>query len=202
MVSSDHRSSKQGERTKKSFKEAFIELIHEKGFSHVTVTDIIRKADYNRSTFYLHYQDKFCLADELRREMFQQIKQTSISNYEEGKSIVTLSMGPSSFELTEFIYANQSFFNLYLLDDTLPSLLRDLPQAIYEVLKEQFHLYAINQDHDINHDAHKLYMAHGTAGLLVDWIEKQYPIPPAEMSQQLIDILESFTKTFTITRKS
>lgn len=198
-MSLHHRSSRQSERTKNNFKQAFIQLIHEHGFSHVSVTDIVKRADYNRTTFYLYYQDKFCLADELKADMYDRIKETSMNNYEEGKSISTMTMNPSSFELTHFMYANQSFFNLYLLEDTLPGLHRDLPQAIYEVLTNHFQLVSVNPNRDINYDAHKLYMAHGTAGLLLDWIKKGYPFPPDNMSQQLIHILDSFTKAFTIT---
>ncbi len=93
------------------------------------------------------------------------------------------------------------FFNLYIIEDTIPSLHRDLPQAIYEVLKEHFQLVSVNQDRDINYDAHKLYMAHGTAGLLVDWIEKEYPISPNDMAERLIHILESFAKEFKVTSR-
>ncbi|WP_144560178.1 TetR/AcrR family transcriptional regulator C-terminal domain-containing protein [Shouchella miscanthi] len=201
MTSSEKRSSKQSERTKNNFKQAFISLVHAKGFSHVSVTDIVKKADYNRTTFYLYYQDKYCLSDELKAQMYQQIKDTSMNKYEKGKSVTTGTMNSGSFELTHFIYANQPFFNLYIIEDTIPSLHRDLPQAIYEVLKEHFQLVSVNQDRDINYDAHKLYMAHGTAGLLVDWIEKGYPISPNDMSERLIHILESFAKEFKVTSR-
>ncbi|AIC96170.1 TetR/AcrR family transcriptional regulator [Shouchella lehensis] len=201
MTSSEKRSSKQSERTKNNFKEAFITLVHEKGFSHVSVTDIVKKADYNRTTFYLYYQDKYCLSDELKAQMYQQIKETSMNKYEKGKSVTTGTMHAGSFELTQFMYANQAFFNLYTIEDTIPSLHRDLPQAIYEVLKEHFQLVSVNQDRDINYDAHKLYMAHGTAGLLVDWIEKGYPISPNDMAERLIHILESFAKEFKVTSR-
>ncbi|MFS0788329.1 TetR/AcrR family transcriptional regulator [Shouchella sp. 1P09AA] len=193
------RTSKQSERTKTNFKQALIQLIHEHGFSHVSVTDIVKRADYNRTTFYLYYQDKFCLADELKTEMYNKIKESSMNKYKEGVSIITVSMNATSFELTHFIYANQPFFNLYLLEDTLPGLHRDLPQAIYEVLSEHFQLVSVNPNRDINYDAHKLYMAHGTAGLLLDWIEKGYPFSPDSMSKRLIHILDSFAKAFMIT---
>src|SRR5699024_12540539 len=39
-------------RTQKLFREAFLELIAEKEYSQITVTEIIKEADYNRATFY------------------------------------------------------------------------------------------------------------------------------------------------------
>ena len=45
--------------------EAFFALLAEVGFAKMTVADICRRADINRGTFYLHYEDKFALLDAL-----------------------------------------------------------------------------------------------------------------------------------------
>ena len=46
-------------------REAFFALLGEVGFAKMTVADICRRADINRGTFYLHYEDKFALLDAL-----------------------------------------------------------------------------------------------------------------------------------------
>ena len=46
-------------------REAFFALLAEVGFAKMTVADICRRADINRGTFYLHYEDKFALLDVL-----------------------------------------------------------------------------------------------------------------------------------------
>lgn len=45
-------------KTEQAIKEAFMELVKEKGYNQVTVSDICKKSDINRNTFYLHYLDK------------------------------------------------------------------------------------------------------------------------------------------------
>ena len=45
-------------RTRQQLSEALIELILEKGYSAITVNDIIEHANVGRSTFYAHYRDK------------------------------------------------------------------------------------------------------------------------------------------------
>ncbi|WP_147535186.1 TetR/AcrR family transcriptional regulator [Bacillus marasmi] len=52
-------------RTKKLIKEAFLSLIDKKGFESITIQDIADLAFINRATFYLHYQDKYDLLDQI-----------------------------------------------------------------------------------------------------------------------------------------
>lgn len=52
-------------KTKQSIKDSFIELVKEKGYNKVSVTDIVNKANINRNTFYLHYEDKEDLIKQL-----------------------------------------------------------------------------------------------------------------------------------------
>ncbi|MFD3745973.1 TetR/AcrR family transcriptional regulator [Nocardia sp. NPDC058633] len=45
-------------RTRDTLHKALIELMIERGYDKVTVSDIIGRADVGRSTFYAHYRDK------------------------------------------------------------------------------------------------------------------------------------------------
>jgi AcrR family transcriptional regulator len=45
-------------RTRQAIQRALVELILEKGYEPVTVTDLIHRADVGRSTFYAHFADK------------------------------------------------------------------------------------------------------------------------------------------------
>lgn len=44
-------------RSRRLIHQAFLELLQEKDFEKITVTDIVKRADINRSTFYAHYPD-------------------------------------------------------------------------------------------------------------------------------------------------
>lgn len=61
-------------RTKKAIRDAFIALIEEKGFDAILVSDIAERANINRGTFYLHYQDKFDLLDKSQTEIIDNIE--------------------------------------------------------------------------------------------------------------------------------
>ncbi len=45
-------------KSQKAIKKAFLELIREKGYANITITDIAKKAMINRKTFYIHYETK------------------------------------------------------------------------------------------------------------------------------------------------
>lgn len=57
-------------RTRLFIRNAFFDLIREKGFEAVTIGDITERAMINRSTFYRHYRDKFDLAEKCLDEPF------------------------------------------------------------------------------------------------------------------------------------
>jgi len=56
-------------RSKQSIRDALVELIEEKGFEALTVTDITSRARINRGTFYAHYQDKYDLMGKCEEEI-------------------------------------------------------------------------------------------------------------------------------------
>ena len=90
-------------RTKLAIREALVELIAEKGFDSLSVRDITTRADINRGTFYLHYQDKFDLLEQIEIEIVQSIEkivlQANSLNLADFNSIdKPLPVGVSMFE--------------------------------------------------------------------------------------------------------
>lgn len=52
-------------RSRRMIRQAFLELLREKPYERITVTDIVNRADINRSTFYAHYPDVLGLVEEI-----------------------------------------------------------------------------------------------------------------------------------------
>lgn len=55
-------------KTKRSIKNAFIQLLSERDLDKITIQDITTLADVNRGTFYLHYEDKYLLLTDMEDE--------------------------------------------------------------------------------------------------------------------------------------
>jgi len=64
-----HEGDRRVRRTRQLLQDALVELILEKGYTEVTVQDILDRADLGRSTFYAHYRDK----DDLLFSQFESI---------------------------------------------------------------------------------------------------------------------------------
>jgi len=63
-------------RTKERIIEAMIRLLKEKQFDQITVKDICKYAEVSRSGFYLHYLDKYDLAEKYQLEFIGHINKT------------------------------------------------------------------------------------------------------------------------------
>ena len=63
-------------KTRESIFTAFISLLSKKDFEHITVSEIIEKADIGRATFYSHFETKDFLLKEFCSELFCHIFDT------------------------------------------------------------------------------------------------------------------------------
>ena len=59
--------------SKRKIERAFMQLIQTKEINEITVTDLVKNAKINRSTFYVNYLDIYDLAKQLKDKMFQDI---------------------------------------------------------------------------------------------------------------------------------
>lgn len=59
------------ERTKEKIQISFLKLLKEKHFMNISVRDITMAASINRGTFYLHYQDKYDLLDQMEDNLLR-----------------------------------------------------------------------------------------------------------------------------------
>lgn len=60
-------------KTKRSIKNAFLQLRAQKPLERITVKELAELAEISKATFYLHYRDIYDLSDGLQREIIQEI---------------------------------------------------------------------------------------------------------------------------------
>jgi AcrR family transcriptional regulator len=82
MANQKRREDRRIQRTRQVLQQAFVEVVREKGlavtsirgiekcFAATSIQEITERANVNRGTFYLHFTDKYMLADAVVRERF------------------------------------------------------------------------------------------------------------------------------------
>jgi len=82
MAHQEKREDRRIQRTRQVLQQAFVEAMREKGraqrslpeiekgFAAISVQEIAERANVNRGTFYLHFPDKYMLAETVAREQF------------------------------------------------------------------------------------------------------------------------------------
>ena len=104
-------------RSKESIKKAFIDLLDSIGFEKITVKKLTEKAKINRSTFYLHYLDKYDLLDQIENEILEEIrilfKEMPIQSIVKGKPDIQ-KMKQVLVRIYSHIGRNHSFFSLIM----------------------------------------------------------------------------------------
>lgn len=132
-------------RSRRLIRQAFLELLKEKPFEKITVTDIVNQADINRSTFYAHYPDIYGVVDEIETEVVQHtlqiwaetkfinffhdpkpILQSIVSILEENHDLYK-SLGQSNIAAPQLERMKAVFISTALTSPEIPRELRDSP---------------------------------------------------------------------------
>ena len=94
--------------TKLKIKNAFVELVNEKGMESLTISDIARKAKINRGTFYLHYVDKIDLLEQLETDVLLDLE-VIFEKYDKGITNEPVEIIPYEAILEALKYVRNDF---------------------------------------------------------------------------------------------
>lgn len=167
-------------RTHKLLIEALAELLNEKGFENISVTEICDKAMINRTTFYKHYTDKYDLVERGFETMLEDIS-SKVKYPDIAKTEFTLSKPPAHFLfLFTHISENKIFYSLLLNKGTF-SILRSI-FADWLVKQSQYRLKFIKSPIDIPEPVAIRFAVGALLEVLNWWIENNMPYKPEEMA--------------------
>jgi len=169
-------------KSQEAMKRAVIELMTEKSFDEITIQDIADRANINRGTIYLHYQDKFDLLDKLIESHINELR-------EMGEWACRLDWSSALLPFFEYFEKNYVFFSTMLASKGAPSFRKRLLDYITEGFQGE-----IDRESGKNKDLSEYVMLQyaGTAyvGVIEWWIRNDMPYPPEEMAKQVGTLLE------------
>lgn len=101
------KNNKRRRKSRESIENVFIELLEEKDIHHISVSEICKKADVNRSTFYSNYIDIFDLADQI----FKGLNDELAKKFNNNEGISDINDNTAAF--FAFVKDNQKLFKTF-----------------------------------------------------------------------------------------
>lgn len=178
-------------RTKMNLQNALILLLNEKDYHRITVTDIVTSADYNRTTFYRHYQDKEALAQDLIHAILEDLTKSFRFPYKNKKWLTVDSLTTSNVIIFHHILNNMNFYRLWKDSEGIPGFQSQFINTLIQLHKNDIANYA-NQETDMDNELFITYRAYGVWGLIINWIKSDFETPVEDMTNQLIKILNYY----------
>lgn len=180
-------------RTKKMILTAFMQLVENKGYEQITVSDIANEAMINRATFYAHFKDKQDVYDYIFNQAFEtfisvltpiQIGHTNRLQLQSIQVILT--------NAYEKIQQNRTFFKIILnangtnyLREKLVPLLQSTYAQVFEKLEVHENDFIVPTDFIIE------YMTSTFITSLYWWIHQESQFTPKQMAQLTIKLVGS-----------
>lgn len=120
-------------RTHKMIKEAFFELMDTIGFDKISIQNLTKKAMVSRTTFYLHYKDKYDLLDQIENEILHGFKRMATDLPLD--EMVTKGLSDEKpfsllLRIYEYVKENQQFFKLIMGKNGDPSFYYKLSETM------------------------------------------------------------------------
>ena len=176
--------------TKKTIKDTFIKLLAEKDIKKITVSELCKKADINRATFYRYYVDIYDLLNSIEKEFENEIKkayapkkhdENTIINF--SKSLLTVLL--KNKELVKILFNTND--NIYFLNSIL--------EIAYEHCKEKWEKDLPNLlEKDIEYAS--IFIFNGALGVVNFWVKNDFDKDIDELSEIIENLSHYGTKRY------
>ena len=122
-------SDKRFIKVKKEIRQAYLDLVIEKGYQQVSIADIARKADINRMTFYSHYDIVEDIMAEFVDDMEKEIKEVFAT-------AAPVTVGDMFEILNELMYREIDFFRYVSKHPNCAIFRESYKQCISRIVKD------------------------------------------------------------------
>ncbi len=169
------------QRTEHMLRDAFIDLILQKGYDAVTVQDITDQANLGRATFYLHYPDgKEELFMNILREIFDDLKaRTNPVSSEQLQS----GQVPSFSVPFQHVLEYQDLYRATLLSEAgTAAIVNGIREYLARALEERIKPFVAKESSPYPLEAITSYLAGGMISLISWWLRQNQPYTAEQMS--------------------
>lgn len=173
-------------KTRQLIMNTFIDLLAEKGFEKITINDIAERANINRGTVYLHYVDKFDLLDKCFETYVELLIPHCANN-------ANTNLDANAFQsLFEYLENNFTIYKLLLSNEGFGNFRSRIYTILAQTVTEVISLKP--KSNAISNDITTHFLTSGFIGVLEWWINNSIPCNVKEITEQLVFLLEPYTK--------
>lgn len=180
MAKAEYRSAI---RSRKLILAALADLLQEKPVDKITVTDVVRKAEINRGTFYAHYADIPDVINSLIQQIFSNIREI-LSEPPRHLSDIPHALLTRIQSLLE---ADLEFYRKIMSSSASSLLYEQLVSVALDYMLQQEEKYSFG-----NHEQYVLtvrFCAGGLSNLYRDWFAGKLPFSLEELTRRAEELL-------------
>lgn len=165
--------------TKKVLSDALIALLKEKYITAISVVEVCRTADVNRTTFYKYYSDIPDLLNQIENDFLEKFGQMleSIPFNQKNQSVLL-----KIENIFSYIKSNQSYIEVLMSDKGNMNFQRKLIELIYR--------YAgISHGPSISESGIRyVYIIQGSLAIIQLWIKNNFDTPPKQLAEMMYEL--------------
>lgn len=175
-------------RSRQMIRKAYMELLREKPYEKITATDIIQRADINRSTFYAHYPDVRGIMDEIMGEITQMFRNMLQSM---DFSLFFQDPMPILREVMTFLQQNQEMYQMLLQSSMALEQLEQLKKVLITQVLETPNLPVKNMN-SVSVAIRVRMLLGGLIDTYRQWLEGEFECTLEEAAQEVAAIIRTF----------
>ncbi|MBQ6165712.1 MAG: TetR/AcrR family transcriptional regulator C-terminal domain-containing protein [Clostridia bacterium] len=164
--------------TKMFLKESLLELMKEKPVDKITPTELCRKAEINRNTFYKHYYTARDVLEEIEDEFSAQIVDSLSGFFLSG----VLDIRQMLNEICRIVYENKDFCRILLSDNGDAAFFEKMVMLAKDVIIKNWQKDGVSLPDD-QMDMFFAFTVNGSIALIGRWAANDMKNPPAEVAQ-------------------
>lgn len=175
--------------TKMVIKNSLLELMRERSISKVTVTDICKKANINRNTFYSHYANQFELLSNIEDELYEEIRQVveHTMNLEASEKL--------SYEICKYIKANRNICEVLFSENGDKDFLERILYISHDFNIEKWKKEEKHIDQKL-FDNWYTFTAYGSMAVIKKWVKSGMKESPSKIAAFIDKATEAVPKNF------
>jgi len=176
-------------RSRKLITDALADLLLQKPLDKITVSDIVRKAEINRGTFYAHYQDVPDVISHIIQQTFDSIREVlddvpaQITDIPQVLLVRIQTLLENDLEFYKKVMSSgaATFMKDMLVDIVLDYLYRQ--QIAYGFDNQEQYILMMR------------FCAGGLATLYTDWLSGKLDVSLTELTRMASDLIESIVQS-------